>query len=54
VIEGVLVANRKPATAMHNVQRTMRMFIMYSQWQRAAPIAIECRCAAPGGNLSIG
>ena len=27
VMEGVLPANRKPATAIHKVQRTMRMFI---------------------------
>ena len=27
LIEGVLVANIKPATAIHKVQRTMRMFI---------------------------
>ena len=27
VMEGVLTANRKPATAIHKVQRTIRMFI---------------------------
>ena len=27
VIEGALPTNRKPATAIHKVQRTMRMFI---------------------------
>ena len=27
VMEGVLPTNRKPATAIHKVQRTMRMFI---------------------------
>jgi hypothetical protein len=30
LIEGVLVANIKPATAIHKVQRTMRMFMVYS------------------------
>ena len=54
VTEGVLVANMKPAPAIHKVHRTMRMFMMYSQWQRAALIAIGCRCTAPEGNLSIG
>jgi hypothetical protein len=27
VMEGALPANRKPATAIHKVHRTMRMFI---------------------------
>jgi len=54
VIDGVVVANIKPATAVQKVQRTMRMFMMYSQWQRAALIAIGRRCIAPEGNLSIG
>ena len=30
VIDGVLPTNRKPATAIHKVQRTMRMFMVYS------------------------
>jgi hypothetical protein len=54
VTEGVLVASMKPATAIHKVQRTIRMFMVYSKWQRAASIAIGCRCTAPEGNLSIG
>jgi hypothetical protein len=53
-IDGVLVANMKPATAIHKLQRTMRIFMMYSQWQRAALIAIGCRYTAQEGNLSIG
>ena len=36
VIDGVFVANIKPATAIHKVQRTMRMFMVYSHRQRAA------------------
>jgi hypothetical protein len=49
VIDGVLVANIRPATAIHKVQRTMRMFMVYSQRQRAG-----WRYTAPEGNLSIG
>jgi hypothetical protein len=40
VIDGALLANIKPATAIHKVQRTMRMFMVYSQRQRAALIVI--------------
>ena len=40
VIDGVLVASIKPATAIQEVQRTMRMFMVYSQRQCAALIAI--------------
>jgi hypothetical protein len=54
VMEGVLPTNRKPATPIHKVQRTMRMFMVYSKRQRAALIAIGCRCKAREGNLSIG
>jgi len=53
VIDGVFVTNIKPATAIHKVQRAMRMFMVYTQWQRAAVIAIGCRCTAKEGNLSI-
>jgi hypothetical protein len=53
-IDGVVVANMKPATAIHKLQRTIRIFMMYSQWQRAALIAIGRRCIAPEGNFSIG
>ena len=34
LIEGVLVANINPATAIHKVQRTMRMFMVYSNGVR--------------------
>ena len=54
VMEGVLPTNRKPATPIHKVQRTMRMFMVYSKRQRAALIAIDCRCTAKEGNFSIG
>jgi hypothetical protein len=53
-IDGVLVANMKPATAIHNVQRTMRIFMVYSQQQRGDLIAIGRRFTPLEGNLSIG
>jgi hypothetical protein len=53
VMDGVLPTDRKPATATHKVQRTMRMCVVYSHRQRAAFIAIAGRCTQPGGNLSI-
>ena len=53
VMEGVLPINRKLATAIHKVQRTMRMFMVYSHRQRAALIAIASMCTQPGGNFSI-
>ena len=40
VMEVVLPTNRKPATPIHKVQRTMRMFMVYSKRQRDALIAI--------------
>jgi hypothetical protein len=43
-MEGVLPTNRKQATPIHRVQRTMRMFMVHSNRQRAALIAIGCRC----------
>lgn len=43
LIDGVLVTNIKPATAIDKVQRTMRMFMVYSKRQRAALIAIGYR-----------
>ena len=53
VMDGVLPTNRKPATAIHEVQRTMRMFMVYSNRQRAALIAIACRCTQAGSNQSL-
>jgi hypothetical protein len=53
-IDGVLVANMKPATAIHNVQRTMRTFMVYSQQQGGDLIAIGRRFTPLEGNLSIG
>ena len=46
-MEGVLPTNIKPATAIHKVHRTMRIFMVYSKRQRAAPIANGNRCT-PG------
>jgi hypothetical protein len=39
VMDGVLVANIKPATAIHKVQRTMRMFMVHSQMAAAQPVS---------------
>ena len=39
VIDGVPLTNKKPATAIHKVQRTMRMFMVYSQNGNALPLS---------------
>jgi hypothetical protein len=47
VMDGVLPTNRKPATAIHKVQRTMRMFMgVLLTGQRAAFPAIPDRSIA--------
>ena len=53
-MEGVLPTNKKPATAMHKVHRVIRMLMVYSKRQRAAPIANGNTCTAKEGNFSIG
>ena len=37
VIDGVLLTNIKPAAAIHRVQRTMRMFMVYSKMAARCP-----------------
>jgi hypothetical protein len=54
VMDGVLPTNRKPATAIHEVQRSMRTFMVYSQRQRAALTAIGFTSTAKESNHSIG
>jgi hypothetical protein len=49
VIDGVFVANIKPATAIHKVQRTMRMFMVYSHRHGLPSPAIGCTFTALGG-----
>jgi hypothetical protein len=39
VIDGVLLTNIKPAAAIHKVQRTMRMFMVYSKNGSALPLS---------------
>jgi hypothetical protein len=41
VIDGVFVANIKPATAIHKVQRTMRMFMRCTPDGCLAPPLLE-------------
>lgn len=55
LIEGVLVANIKPATAIHKVQRTMRVFmgVLLTAAGCLFP-PLPGRCFALEGNLSIG
>ena len=53
-MEGVLPTNRKPATAIHKVHRTMRMLMVYSKRQRAALIANGNTFTPREGNRSIG
>jgi hypothetical protein len=54
VIDGELLTNIKPAAAIHKSRELCESSWVYSQRQRAAAIAIGCRCTAKEGNLSIG
>ena len=59
VIDGVPLANRKPASPIHKVQRTRRMFIgiLLTTSRSATAVAfpaISCRCIELKGNYSIG
>src|SRR6478609_1056134 len=51
VMDGVLPTSRKPAPAIHKVQRTIRMFMMPPTALPLSPLAP--RCTASQGNLSI-
>ena len=49
VIDGVLLTNIKPAAAIHKVQRTMRMFMVYSQAATRCPYRHWLQVYSKGG-----